>query len=108
MSWADPRPAYVDAMRYTCDWLAGYVRERAARDLVLIVAGDHQPVAGVSGRDGSWEVPVHVFSADPTLLARFEGAGFRAGLAGELPMLGDMNELTAMLVEIFAAPEKSR
>lgn len=103
VSWAEPLPGYLQSMRYTFEWLSAYLREQASSDLLTIVIGDHQPVAGVSGRDASWEVPVHIFSADPALLVRFEAKGFSAGLRGDVPMLGDMHELTGVLVDIFAA-----
>lgn len=104
VSWTDPRPAYLQSMRYTFAWLSGYLAELAAPDLLLIVIGDHQPVGGVSGRDASWEVPVHVFGADPALLARFQAAGFQPGMGMDAPTLGDMHELTALLVDILAHP----
>ncbi|MDO9599232.1 MAG: hypothetical protein Q7J47_16060 [Azoarcus sp.] len=108
VSWAEPLPGYLQSMRYTFEWLSGYLRAQAPPDLLTIVIGDHQPVAGVSGRDASWEVPVHVFSADPALLARFEAAGFSAGLRGDVPLLGDMHELTGVLVDVFAVRNQAR
>ena len=101
VSWSDPRPAYVQAMRYSFEWLSGYVRERAAPDSLIIVIGDHQPIAAVSGRGASWEVPVHVFSADAALLARFERAGFRVGLGEDAALLGSMPDLTRILLSVF-------
>ncbi len=37
-------------MAYEFTSFAGYVRQHAGDDLVLILIGDHQPVAAVSGR----------------------------------------------------------
>lgn len=108
VSWGAPRPAYLQAMRYTFAWLSGYLREHAPDDLLIIVIGDHQPIGGVSGREASWEVPVHVIGADPALLARFEAAGFQAGIEARPPLLGDMHMLTSVLVEVFAASEGER
>lgn len=108
VSWSEPLPGYLQSMRYTFEWLSGYLREQAPPDLLTIVIGDHQPVAGVSGRNASWEVPVHVFSADPALLARFEAAGFSAGLWGDVTLLGDMHELSGVLADIFDARKQAR
>ena len=52
-------PSYVRAMAYEYTSLAGYVREQSD-DPLMIVIGDHQPPAAVSGRDAPWRVPVHV------------------------------------------------
>jgi hypothetical protein len=45
--WLDLGPGYV-AVDYTLRSVAGYLRMRADRDLVMIVIGDHQPAAAVS------------------------------------------------------------
>lgn len=100
-SWVQPTPAYVDAMRYQFDWLAAYVGGHAPADALIIVIGDHQPIAGVSGRNASWNVPVHLLSRDEALLARFEALGFTAGLTPPTPALGSMHELTPILLEAF-------
>ena len=43
-------PSYVNAIAYTYASIGGYLRMRADRDVVMIVIGDHQPAAAVSGR----------------------------------------------------------
>jgi hypothetical protein len=101
VSWIEPVPAYLQALDYTHDWLAGFLRERAPRRLLTLVIGDHQPLASVSGRTASWEVPVHAISDDAVLLGRFEAAGFSAGLQPGGKSLGGMHELTPLLLAIF-------
>ena len=44
---------YVKAVEYVLTYLTGYLEHRARDDLVLIVLGDHQPAARVSGTDAS-------------------------------------------------------
>ncbi len=100
-SWVEPLPAYLDAMRYQFDWLAAYVGGHAPPDALNIVIGDHQPIGGVSGRDASWDVPVHVLSRDEALLARFEALGFTAGLTPPAGSIGGMHELTPILLTAF-------
>ena len=104
VSWLEPRPAYVQALRYMHDWLAGFLSEQAPKHLLTIVIGDHQPLAAVSGRGASWDVPVHVFSDNFALLQRLEAAGFRAGLEPATPSLGDMHRLTDLLLKVFDEP----
>jgi phosphoglycerol transferase MdoB-like AlkP superfamily enzyme len=65
LDWVDFGPAYVKAMTYSYTMLSGYLRRRADRDLVLILAGDHQPPAAVSGEGQPWDVPVHVIARTP-------------------------------------------
>lgn len=60
VSWLAPRPAYLQALSYMHDWLAGFMARQAPKELLLMVIGDHQPLATVSGRGASWDVPVHV------------------------------------------------
>lgn len=107
VSWSDPKPAYVQGMRYTFEWLTAYLRDYAPRDSVVIVVGDHQPISAVSGRDASWSVPVHVFSNRRPLLGKFEAAGFVPGLI-DLPTLGNMFELTSTLLDVFSTGESSK
>ena len=76
--------------------------------MLTIVIGDHQPLASVSGPGASWDVPVHVISADARLLRRFEAAGVTPGLVPRTPAQGGtigMHELTQVLLDAFAAPQ---
>ncbi len=106
VSWTEPLPAYLASMRYQFGWLADYLARHAAQDLVMIVIGDHQPVGTVSGPDQPWDVPVHVIASDPALLARFEAAGFIAGLTPPQQPLGPMHVLTQLLANAFSSPPR--
>lgn len=107
VSWLKPRPAYLQALGYMHDWLAGFLGEPAPKRLLIILIGDHQPLASVSGRSTSWDVPVHVISDDPALLQRFEAAGFQIGLHPGVKSIGSMHQLTDLLVKTFAEPDAS-
>jgi hypothetical protein len=102
VSWQSLVPAYLDSLAYTFQWLGDYLEHRAPRQLLTIVIGDHQPLASVSGAGASWDVPVHIISADAALLRRFEAHGFTPGL---LPAPGPssirMHALTALLLAVF-------
>ena len=47
--WMNFSPGYVNAMAYDLASIGGYLRKHADRDLVMVVLGDHQPPAAVSG-----------------------------------------------------------
>ena len=67
--YVDFRPGYARAVSYALDTIAGFLRYRADRDFVMILIGDHQPPALVSGEGATWDV-------QPTYRARsFAGAG---------------------------------
>jgi hypothetical protein len=93
-------PSYVRAMAYEYRSLAGYVRQQTD-DPVMIVVGDHQPPAAVSGRNAPWHVPVHVIGRQPHIPRRLRDAGFRPGLEPRRPSIGVMHELTRMLLDAF-------
>lgn len=102
-AWSGPtaHAAYLEALRYQFDWWRGWFAGPAPRRMLVILVGDHQPVAAISGVGAGHEVPVHVISDDASLLARFEQRGFVPGLGPMLPSLGAMHELTGLLAEVF-------
>ena len=99
-------PSYVRAMAYEYRSLAGYVRQQTD-DPVMVVVGDHQPPAAVSGRNATWHVPVHVIGRQRHILDRLRHAGFRSGLEPQRPPIGVMHELTPMLLDAFDASDRS-
>jgi hypothetical protein len=99
--WNRLAPAYVQTINYAYEWLAGYLQRPAARDFVMIVVGDHQPVATVSGQHASWDVPVHVIAGRNAVLRALTEAGFRPGLTPARPAIGAMHDLTRVLLAAF-------
>jgi phosphoglycerol transferase MdoB-like AlkP superfamily enzyme len=99
--WLDLGPSYVDAMNYTYEMLAGYLREHSGDDFVMILLGDHQPPAIVSGEGVPWDVPVHVITSRLDVLESLLAHGFRKGITPARPGLGKMHTLTPMLLEAF-------
>jgi len=97
-------PAYARALAQTFEWLGDYLEERATPGLLTLVVGDHQPLAAVSGPGASWDVPVHVISADEALLQRLRALGFVSGLDPGPRALGAMHELTGLLLRAFDMP----
>lgn len=99
--WVNFAPGYVDALTYEFATFAGYLRLRANRDLVMVVIGDHEPAAAVSGAHATWDVPVHVIASRPDVLTQLAGRGFAEGLT-PARSLGPMNALTPILLDAFS------
>lgn len=98
------RPSYVRAMAYEFESLAGYLLQHAD-DFVLLVVGDHQPPAAVSGTGAPWDVPVHVIGRNAHVLDRLLQHGFRPGLTPERLTTGGMHGLVPMFFEAFSEVE---
>ena len=94
-------PSYANAVAYAYASIGGYLKMRADRDLVLIVLGDHQPAAAVSGVGASWDVPMHVIASRPGVLARLVAQGFTEGLSPRRETLGPMNTMLPVLLDAF-------
>ena len=101
VDWLNMFPGYVGMIEYNYQWLAGYLAQPRTRDSLLILLGDHQPAANVTGEGASWDVPVHIISARPALLERFLARGFKPGLEPTLPQIGALFDLTTVLMEAF-------
>ena len=71
--WLNLGPSYTDALVIPYESIAGYLRQHADRDFVMVVLGDHQPAAAVSGEGAPWDVPVHIIAS--------RAAGARSALA---------------------------
>jgi hypothetical protein len=102
--WTDLQPAYADSLVYTFEYWSAFMRERDAEDFVLVLLGDHQPPATVSGPDARWDVPVHVIASRPEIIDTLVGAGFTAGMTPAGATLAPMHELTALLLQAFSDP----
>ena len=99
--WTNLAPSYVEALRYAYATVGGYLRLRADRDLVMILVGDHQPPALVSGEGASWNVPVHVIASRGALLDRLRARRFGDGLAPGPDAIARMDKLLPLLLDAF-------
>jgi hypothetical protein len=101
--WTNLAPAYADTFAYTFAYLASFLEQRPSRELVLVLIGDHQPAASVSGRGSRWDVPVHVITARKAVGDALRDHGFVTGveLAPGAAPVGTMRELTTMLLQAF-------
>lgn len=100
--WLDMFPDCLRMFEYQYRWLAGWMREPEPRDAVYVFVGDHQPAANVIGEGASWDVPVHIVSRSPALLAKFTAQGFREGLEPPRASLGALHELTGVMLNAFS------
>jgi hypothetical protein len=104
--WMNMAADYGHAMSYEFTTFAGYLRARAGHDLLMVLVGDHQPPAMVSGKGAPWTVPVHVVGSRDAVLQRLLASGFTEGVTPERPPLGKMHELVPVLLHAFdVAPE---
>jgi hypothetical protein len=99
----DLRPSYARAVAYEFDTFAGYLREHAEDDLVMILVGDHQPPAAVSGPEAPWEVPVHVVARQTPVIDHLLAHGFRRGMTPARPSVAALHELSSILMDAFDA-----
>jgi hypothetical protein len=101
------RAAYAESVAYSLASLVSFVTTAHDDDLVLLVLGDHQPSAPVTGPGASHIVPVSIVSHDPAVLEAVGGWAWTPGLrpASGAP-IWPMEDVRARLVESFgqAAP----
>jgi hypothetical protein len=98
---------YAESFVYTFTYLAGYLREHRGADEIVLLIGDHQPAASVTGVDARWDVPVHVVTHRDGVAAALLDAGFVEGVAlapRQRPVV-TMAELSALLLRTFDAPQ---
>ncbi len=109
IDWLNLGPRYADAVEYAYTVLAGYLRLHADHDFVMILLGDHQPPALVSGPGAPWDVPVHVIASQSSdrerVLDRLRARGFRTGLTPARPTTSHMHALLPALLDAFGDPQ---
>jgi hypothetical protein len=96
--WLNLRPSYADALAYTYTYWSGYLTEHHEQDFLLVLVGDHQPPASVSGEGARWDVPVHVITRDTDLIDQLVSRGFEPGLRPAPTPVGSMHELSVWLL----------
>jgi hypothetical protein len=103
--WTNFAPGYVEALAYDFTSIGGYLRQWPERKLLMVLIGDHQPPAAVSGEGASWNVPVHVIASEAAILERLKERGFVDGLTPSATALARMHLLAPMLLEAFGEHE---
>ncbi|MEO3432550.1 hypothetical protein [Inquilinus sp. CAU 1745] len=81
--WRDPgsiRAYYARSVGASIDILASWAARHLDQGDLAIILGDHQPAPVVTGPGAPPDVPIHIVSGDPSLLAPFRGWGFVPGM----------------------------
>jgi hypothetical protein len=102
--WTNLGPAYADTIAYAHEWLAGWLRRSASSNVTVIVLGDHQPPAAVSGPGADWTVPVHVVTRRDDVVQALLAAGFVQELQPPAEPLLPMHALRPVLRAAFTGP----
>jgi hypothetical protein len=109
--WRDPdrvRAQYLMSLDYVLRSLGEFALRRAARPTLLVVVGDHQPAAFVSGDETGRDVPVHVIGP-PALLARLDAWGWTPGLLpGRDAPVWPMQDFRDRFLSAFAGEPPAR
>jgi phosphoglycerol transferase MdoB-like AlkP superfamily enzyme len=74
------KAAYARSLEYSLNALISFVQHFGKRNLVLVVVGDEQPLANVSGQHASHDVPISIIAHDSSVLKRIGGWGWQSGL----------------------------
>lgn len=74
------RRMYGKSVEYTWQSLVSFLTTYRDPNLVLVVLGDHQPHAFVSGPRPGHDVPISVIAQDPSVIGRIDGWNWQPGL----------------------------
>jgi hypothetical protein len=83
IAWQHPatvQALYGRSIQYSIDALTDFIARSRDKNLVVLMLGDHQPAAIVSGPHADHDVPVSLISADPAVLDAARGWGWTPGL----------------------------
>jgi phosphoglycerol transferase MdoB-like AlkP superfamily enzyme len=108
--WSKIKNAYGESIRYDFDVLDGLLSRPETQGAVIVVMGDHQPPAIVSGAQSDWRVPVHILAQAPAVISRIAAAGFSPGLmpaGASLGSLADLHGVLAAALHSGSDPKRS-
>ena len=71
---------YGQSIQYSLNTLFSFITAHPDPNLVLVVLGDHQPHAEVSGVGASHDVPISIIAADPAVLGPISSWGWQEGM----------------------------
>jgi hypothetical protein len=77
---AEVKAAYARSLEYSLNVLISFVQHNPDRNLVLVVVGDEQPLAVVSGQGTNHDVPISIVARDPSALQRIARWRWQRGL----------------------------
>ncbi len=88
VTWSDmseAEEAYIAALTYGLEVVAGFLENFVRDDALIVIMGDHQPNAQITGPQASWSVPVHILSRNPAFLEPFSRSRYSPGLIPAQP-----------------------
>ena len=74
------KAAYARSLEYSLDALISFVQHYGNKNLALVVVGDEQPLAIVSGQNAGHDVPISIIAHDPAVFKRISGWDWQSGL----------------------------
>jgi hypothetical protein len=108
-AWSDPvklAEAYNTAIVYEFTVLSEFIRGFFTGGELVVIMGDHQPCAPVTGTGASWSIPVHVISRNPDAIQKFVQRGYTEGLIpGQAPPHPGMETFFWNFLEDFSEPD---
>jgi hypothetical protein len=77
------RRSYFQSVEYEWRNLVELLEADDSKNVVVLIAGDHQPRLENNAPETTMNSPVHVISRDPALVQRFRDAGFQPGMLAD-------------------------
>jgi len=81
--WKDPKTVqryYGKSVEYTLGSMLSFLENVDDPNLVVVMLGDHQPAAIVSGEGASRDVPISIIAKDPAVFDAIADWNWSAGL----------------------------
>lgn len=103
VTWSDmthAAEAYIAALAYDFKVIQGFLEKFVRDDALVIIMGDHQPNAQVTGPGRPWSVPVHVISRNHAFLEPFRRRHYSPGVFPSQPPPHD--GMAHLLTNFFA------
>jgi hypothetical protein len=101
------RRLYAQALAYTLDTVASFVRHRLATGSVVLLLGDHQPAPLITGPGAGRQVPAHLL-LPPELADAGRALGWPADVRpGPDAPAWAMDQLKGRLLRAFSAPDET-
>jgi hypothetical protein len=95
--------AYRTSIDYEFQVLGDYLTHFDHGDALVVILGDHQPNAHITGPDAPYLVPVHVISRAASNLEPFRRMGFVPGVVPpEAPPFGGMQDFMPRFLTAFS------
>jgi hypothetical protein len=96
---------YLDSLRYDLRVLGDFVTRYVRGEALVLILGDHQPIAPVAGLDRARATPLHVLSRRDALLQPFRERGCVPGLVSMRPEpYRTMEDMPLDLLSDFSPP----